>query len=270
MSVPSYDIITDSTANLPDELIKAWRLRVLPLEFIVDNVSYKGYDPDVPTDNKQFYDMMRAGKVVMTTLASISDAERLLRDCFDSGQDVIYIGFDSALSANYEVISTFMEDFRAEHYPERRLRCVDTLAATMGEGLIVAEAVKLRDGGMGLDELTEWVTENRLDYACWFTVDDLKYLQRGGRLTASAAFAGTLLSIKPVLHIDNEGRLIPREKLRGRKRALQFMADKVASAIVRPTEGQPIFISHADCFADVEILMNMIRESCSGVVYGDV
>ncbi|MDR0459447.1 MAG: DegV family protein, partial [Coriobacteriales bacterium] len=216
MSVPSYDIITDSTANLPDELIRSWGLRVLPLEFIVDNVSFKGYDPNIPTDNKQFYDMMRNGKTVMTTLASVTDAEALLRDCFESGQDALYLGFDSALSANYEVNSAFMEQIRAEFYPDRKLLCVDTLAAALGEGLIVAEAVRQREAGMGLAELAAWVETNRFNIASWFTVDDLKYLQQGGRLTAGAAFAGTLLNIKPVLLVDAEGRLIPREKLRGR------------------------------------------------------
>lgn len=287
MTTHAYDIITDSTANLPDDLIKDWRLRVLPLEYIVDDASHKGYDPEVPTDNQRYYQMMRDGKVVKTAMASVKDAEALLRDCFDSGRDAIYIGFDSLLSANYEVISTYMEKFREEHYPERKLSCVDTLAATMGEGMIVAHAVKKREAGLSLEQLEQFVASIRLQVACWFTVDDLKYLQRGGRLTAAAAFAGTLLNILPILHIDVEGRLIPREKLRGRRRVLQFLADKVCSQIVQSAEDLAdselaesleqflieqqesllVYISHADCIDDVQVLMGLIEQNCPKVEF---
>ncbi|MCL2151149.1 MAG: DegV family protein [Coriobacteriia bacterium] len=260
MTVCSYDIITDSSANLPDSMIDAWGLKVLSLEFIVDGVSYKGYDPDVKTDNHQFYTMMRDGKEVQTAMASIIDAEVLLRDSFDRGQDVLYLGFDSALSATYEVISEHMEKIRAEFYADRQLRCVDTFGATLGEGLLVAEAVQRRDAGYSLDQLADWAIANRFNVACWFTVDDLKYLQRGGRLSAGAAFAGMLLSIKPVLQIDGQGLLIPMEKLRGRRRSIQFLADKLADTIRQPTAGAPVFISHADCLEDCQALERLILE----------
>jgi len=265
MSAPDYDIITDSPANLPDDIIKQWGLKVLPLEFIVDNVSYKGYDPAEPTNNRQFYDMMRDGKVIMTTLASINDAEELLRESFDRHQDVLYIGFDSALSANFEFISAYMEKIRSEFYPERQLRCVDTLAAAMGEGLIVVEAAKRRQQGMDIQELADWVEQNKLFVSCWFTVDDLKYLQRGGRLSSGAAFAGMLLSIKPVLYVDPTGQLIPREKIRGRRRALQYLADKLIETIRQPSKGEPVFISHADCQEDTDALIQLILSGCPEV-----
>jgi len=258
MSAPDYDIMTDSPANLPDEYLKQWGLKVLSLEFIVDNVSYKGYDPDQPTNNKQFYDMMRDGKVVMTTLASINDAEALLRESFDRGQDVLYIAFDSSLSANFEFMSSYMEKIRVEHYPMRRLRCVDTLTAALGEGLLVLEAAKRRSQGMPLDELADWVEQNKLLVNGWFTVDDLKYLQRGGRLSAGAAFAGMLLSIKPILNFNDQGQLIPREKIRGRRRALQYLADRVQELIRQPAAGEPVYISHADCQEDCDYLIQLI------------
>lgn len=267
MDERGYDIITDSTANLPDELIREWGLKVLPLEFIVDSVSYKGYDPDVPTNNKQFYDMMREGKVVMTTMASVLDAESMVRESFERGQDVLFLGFDSALSAHYEVISAHIEWVRAEFYPNRRLRSVDTLAAALGEGLLVAEAVKRRDAGLGLDELADWVEQNRLSVACWFTVDDLKYLQRGGRLSSAAALAGTLLNIKPVLHVDDDGRLVAVKKPRSRRLSLMYLAERLGQDIRRPTAGAPVYISHADCQEDVESLMQMIREQCPDVEF---
>jgi DegV family protein with EDD domain len=267
MDVFSYDIITDSTANLPDRLIQEWGLKVLPLEYIVDSVSYKGYDAQVPTDNKRFYDMMRDGKVVMTTMASVIDAENLVRESFESGQDVLFLGFDSALSAHYDVITAHIERVRTEFYPKRQLRCVDTLTAAMGEGLVVAEAVKQRQARLSLGELADWVTDMRLDVAGWFTVDDLKYLQRGGRLSSGAALAGTLLSIKPVLHINDDGQLVSKVKLRGRRRSLQFIADRLAEDIRRPTAGAPVFISHADCQDDAEAMIGLIKERCPDVEF---
>jgi len=267
MANPSYDIITDSTANLPDALIEAWGLKILSLEFIVDGVSYKGYNPDAPTDNQQFYKMMREGKVVNTALASVTDAEALMRQSFDRGQDVLYLGFDSALSATYDAVSTYMEKVRAADYPHRQLRCVDTLCAALGEGLLVAEAVRRQAEGWSLDQLAEWAGSNQLQVACWFTVDDLKYLQRGGRLTAGAAFLGTLLSIKPVLHVDNEGRLVPVEKLRGRKRAIQYLADKLVATIRQPTAGASVYISHADCWDDLVYLESLIQQHCPEVQF---
>ena len=254
-----YTIISDSSANLTDEFIERAGIKILSLEFIVDGVSYRGYTEGEITDNKQFYGMMRQGKVVKTSLVSRSETETLIRACFNEGNDVFYLGFDSAISGSYEQSSTRMHQIQIDEFPERKLRCVDSLAAALGEGLFIAEVVKRRDEGYSLDELADWAEENRLTFAHWFTVEDLKYLQRGGRLSQGAAIAGTLLSIKPVLHIDEEGRLVPVLKMRGRKKSIKALFDRYAERAREPRSELPVYISHGDCLEDAEQLADMIR-----------
>ncbi|MDR3036786.1 MAG: DegV family protein [Coriobacteriales bacterium] len=267
-----YVIITDSSANLLDSYIEKNGLIVLSLEFIVDGVSYRGYTEGEITDNKQFYSMMREGKVVKTSLVGISEVDTVLRSCFDRGEDVLYLGFDSAISGSYEAASTYMAKIQAESYPERRLRCVDTLAAALGEGLLVAEAVKKKAEGMGLDELADWTEANRLHIAHWFTVDDLNYLQRGGRLSKGTAIAGTLLNIKPVLHVDVEGRLVPVSKVRGRRKSIQALYERFAETAREPRAEQPVYISHGDCPEDAQQLADLIcsQQGVTEVVINDL
>ncbi|MDR2197565.1 MAG: DegV family protein [Coriobacteriales bacterium] len=256
-----YDIITDSSANLPDGMITEYDLKILPLEFIVDGVAYRSYTEGLATDNKQFYEMMRQGKVVKTSQASPHDAEALLRASFDAGRDVLYLGFDSALSATYEAISAHMTNLQQEHYPARALRCVDTLAAALGQGLFAVQAAKRRQAGASLDEVADWALAERLRFAHWFTVDDLHYLQRGGRLSKGAAFAGTLLNIKPVLHVDEVGRLVPVSKVRSRKKSILALYESFKETAAQPVCEQSVYLSHGDCIEDAEYLAELIREN---------
>jgi DegV family protein with EDD domain len=253
-----YTIITDSSANLPDSYIERYELAILSLEFIVDGVSYRGYTEGEITDNRQFYNMMREGKVVKTSLVSPTEAEIVLRACFDSGNDALYLGFDSALSGTYEAVSRRMQTVHEAEYPERKLRCVDTLAAALGEGQLVVEAAKRKLAGASLDELADWAEEQRLGFAHWFTVEDLSYLQRGGRVSKGAAFAATLLNIKPVLHVDAEGRLVPVDKVRGRKKSLQALFERYAKTAREPRGELPVYISHGDCLEDAQQLADLI------------
>ncbi|MDR1014829.1 MAG: DegV family protein [Coriobacteriales bacterium] len=257
----AYDIITDSSANLPDSYIERYGLSILSLEFIVDGVSYRGYSEGEITDNRQFYGMMREGKVVKTSLVSLREAEAVLRGCFEKGNDALFLGFDSALSGTYEAVSTHMQAIQAAEYPERRLRCVDTLAAALGQGLLVVEAAKKKAEGMGLDELADWAQGDRLHFSHWFTVEDLKYLQRGGRVSKGAAVAGTLLNIKPVLHVDEEGHLVPVQKVRGRKKSLQALFEHYADTAREPRAELPIYISHGDCLEDAQYLAELISSA---------
>lgn len=257
----AYEIITDSSANLSDDYIKLHGLRMLSLEFIVDGVSYMGYVEGQPTNNKQFYDMMREGKVIKTSLVRPAESEAAVRACFDAGDDVLYIGFDSALSASYEKASERMEQVHAQEYPQRKLRHVDSLAAALGHGMLVTQVVRMRDEGMELDELADWIEANRQHFAHWFTVEDLNYLQRGGRLSKGTAVAGTLLNIKPVLHIDDVGRLVPVEKVRGRKKSIKALFDHYAETAREPRGDLPVYISHGDCLEDAQQLADMIRDT---------
>ncbi|MDR2586851.1 MAG: DegV family protein [Coriobacteriales bacterium] len=267
-----YTIITDSSANLPDSYVERYGLSILSLEFIVDGVSYRGYTEGEITDNRQFYNMMREGKVVKTSLVSPKEAETVLRACFEAGNDALYLGFDSALSGTYEAVSAHMRTVQESEYPERKLRCVDTLAAALGEGQLVVEAAKRKLAGASLDELADWAEEQRLGFAHWFTVEDLNYLQRGGRLSKGAAFAATLLNIKPVLHVDVEGRLVPVEKVRGRKKSIQALFERYAKTAREPRAELPVYISHGDCLEDAQQLADLISSEygATDVVINDL
>ncbi|MDR2673010.1 MAG: DegV family protein [Coriobacteriales bacterium] len=258
----SFAILTDSSSNLPEELIDKHQLSVIALEFIVEGQVYHSYLKGSVTDLGKFYTMMREGKVITTSLARPESADTLIRELFSAGQDVLYLGFDSALSGTYDSISKYLQQVHEEEFPERQLECVDTLAAALGEGLFVLEAVKLRDAGSSLTEVTAWARKKRLSFAHWFTVDDLTYLQRGGRLSKGAALAGSILSIKPVMHVDDEGRLVPADKVRGRKKSLLALADKFATLASQPQNEQLVCISHAACLEDAEFLRDQIAERC--------
>ena len=258
----AYKIISDSTCNLSDEYIEQAGLKIISLEFIVDDQSYRAYTEGLASDYQKFYNMMREGKMIQTSLAPVTEVESALRSCFDDGFDVLYIGFDSAISASYDQASKRMEQIQAEEYPERKLRHVDSLAAALGHGLLVAEAVRLRDEGYSLDELADWLELNRLTFAHWFIVEDIEYLRRGGRLSKGSAFVGTLLSIKPLLHIDDIGRLIPIEKIRGRKKSIRGLFDRYATLAREPRSELPVYISHGDCLEEAEQLADMIRTEC--------
>ena len=256
----SFGIITDSSANLPERLIDKYDLQVMALEFIVDGAVHVSYLKDSIIDCKQFYDMMRAGKVINTSLARIEDADRLLRAQFDEGRDVLYLGFDSALSATYEVISNHLKTVAADEYPARRLYCIDTKAAALGMGRLVLEAASQREAGRPLELVAQWIEENVLSFAHWFTVDDLNFLQRGGRLSKGVAFAGTLLNIKPVLHVDDVGRLVPTIKVRGRKKSLLALVEKFAESASEPKAEQFVAISHGDCLEDANFVADQLKE----------
>lgn len=254
-----YTIVTDSSCNLPEELIDELELEVLPLVFMIDDTQYQSYLKGEVTDLKQFYTMMREGKVITTSLPNLSDAEDLFESIFKNGNDILYLGFSSGLSGTYEGMRTIGTTL-AERYPERTFVSVDTLAASVGQGLIVYYAAKKKQAGASLDEVAQWVTDNRLNLAHWFTVDDLMFLYRGGRVSRTAAFAGSLLNIKPVLHVDDEGLLIPMEKTRGRKKSIQALVSHMEETGNAPLKDQLIGISHGDCIEDVEYLQKLITE----------
>lgn len=256
----SFAIITDSSSNLPEHLIDEHDLKVMPLEFIIEEEVYHSYLKGSVTDLAKFYNMMREGKIITTSLPSLEHAGALLREEFEAGNDVLYMGFDSAISGTYDNISSYYETIRQEEYPNCTLYCVDTKAAALGQGLFVLEAVAMRSLDKSLEETAEWAHANLLSFAHWFTVEDLQYLQRGGRLSKGAALAGSLLNIKPVLHVDDEGRLVPVDKVRGRKRSLQALIDKFEHTAAEPKNEQLICISHGDCAEDAEFVRSQIAE----------
>ncbi|WP_278853742.1 DegV family protein [Gordonibacter pamelaeae] len=254
-----FEIVTDSSSNLVEEMIDDFGLHVLPLTFMVDGEEYQSYLKGQHTDLKQFYTMMREGKVITTSLPNLAESEALMRGLLEQERDILYLGFSSGLSGTFEATELLMRDLAAE-FPERTLLAVDTLAASGGEGLLVWHAVQRARAGAPIGEVRDWVEENKLHLAHWFTVDDLMFLFRGGRVSKTAAWAGTMLNIKPVMHVDDEGHLIPLEKVRGRKKSLNALVDHMEKSAVQPIDQQMVFITHGDCLEEAEYVAEQVKE----------
>nr|WP_122012892.1 DegV family protein [Maliibacterium massiliense] len=253
----SFAIVTDSSSNLTDAMIEDYKVHILSLVFRVDGKEYKSYVPGEKTDLKRFYTMMRDKKAITTSLIDMQDCMQLFEALLKQGEDILYIGFSSALSGTYQAASMAADTLR-EQYPARRILTVDTLGASMGEGLLVHYACSMRSAGSDIDAVYAWLLENRLHLCHWFTVDDLFFLKRGGRVSGATALVGTMLGIKPVMHMDDEGRLILVGKARGRRRALNALVEHMAQTAVNPAE-QVVFISHGDCIEDAEYVAAQIR-----------
>ncbi len=254
-----FEIVTDSSCNLKEEMIDEFGLHVLPLTFMVDGEQHQSYLKGQVTDLQQFYTMMREGKVITTSLPNLADSEALFRGLLEAGRDVLYLGFSSGLSGTFEAISLLCSQLAAE-FPDRKIFSVDTLAASGGEGLLVWHAVQKAREGLSIEELRDWVEGHKLNLAHWFTVDDLMFLWRGGRVSKTSAWAGTLLNIKPVLHVDDAGHLIPMEKVRGRKKSLNALVDHMEKSAIPPVSDQMVFITHGDCIEDAEYVAEKVRE----------
>ena len=256
-----FEIVTDSCCNLLEDMIDDFGIHVLPLTFMVDGEDevYQSYLKGERTDLKQFYTMMREGKVFKTSLPNLAESEALFRELLSSGRDVIYLAFSSGLSGTYQALSLMAEQLR-EEFPERKLYAVDTLAASGGQGLLVWYAVQHARSGESIDQVRDWLEDNKLHLAHWFTVDDLMFLFRGGRVSKTAAWAGTLLNIKPVLHVDDEGHLIPMEKVCGRKKSLNALIEHMEKSADKPISDQMVFITHGDCIEDAEYVAGKIKE----------
>ena len=255
----SFAIVTDSSSNLPEDIIDQYDLAVLPLTFMVDGEEYRSYLKGEKTDLSQFYTMMREGKVITTSLPNLKESRETIEALLKEGRDVLYLGFSSGLSGTYQAIELLLTELGGL-YPDRTVASVDTLAASLGEGLLVYYAAKMREEGKTIEEVRDWVEDNKLHLAHWFTVDDLMFLFRGGRVSKTAAWAGTMLNIKPVMHVDDEGHLIPLEKVRGRKKSLKALVDHMEQTATAPVADQTVFITHGDCLEDAEYVADLVRE----------
>ena len=255
----AFEIVTDSSCNLTEEMIDEFGLSILPLTFMIDGQEYRSYLKGEKTDLRQFYTMMREGKVITTSLPNLSESEALFRELLDAGKDVLYIGFSSALSGTYQAINVLLDGLKAE-YPDRTILSEESFAASGGQGMLVWLAAKKAREGASIEEVAAYVEETRLHVAHWFTVDDLMFLFRGGRVSKTSAWAGTLLNIKPVLHVDDIGALIPMEKVRGRKKSLNALLNHMEKTALQPVSDQTIFITHGDCIEDAEYVADEVRK----------
>lgn len=252
-------IITDSTCDMPQEMADELGLAILPIRVSMEDKEYAHYLDGRELGFHEFYEKLRAGVPAKTSAANQEDFLSLMEPALAAGRDVLYIGFSSGLSSTYNVgVMTAAQ--LAEKYPERKVYTVDSLSASFGEGLLVYHAVQQKLAGKSIDEVRAFVEENRLHLCHWFTVDDLQHLKRGGRVSAAAAAFGTMLNIKPVLHVDDEGHLIPVGKVQGRTTSIKALLKKMQETAIDPAE-QVVFISHGDCEKDAEKLAAMVRES---------
>lgn len=255
----AFEIVTDSSSNLTEDFIEQNKLPILPLTFLVDDNQYQSYLKGEHTDLQQFYTMMRNQKVITTSLPNLADAKKLFEEILNDEKDVLYLGFSSGLSGTYEAIEIILNDLQKQ-YPHRTIHCVDTLAASGGQGMLVYYALKQAKEGKTLEEVSQWVETNKFKLAHWFTVDDLMFLFRGGRLSKTTAWAGTMLNIKPVLHVDDEGHLVPVEQVRGRKKSLNALIEHMRNSAQAPIDQQIVFITHGDCINDAHYIAEKVKE----------
>lgn len=251
-------IVTDSTCDLPLSYIEANNIKFLGLTVLIDNKEFID-DLGQTLPYKDFYSQLRAGKTASTSQTNVYRFAKLYREHVIKGDSIVYIGFSSALSGTYSSASIAREEI-LEEFPNADITVIDTLAASSGQGLLVYYACEMLKAGKSKDEIVKWVEANKLKVGHIFTVDSLEHLKRGGRISGTAAFVGSLLSIKPLLYVNDEGKLIPYEKARGRKKAIRVLLDELLKHIQNP-EDQTIFISHGDCLEDAQLLADMIQEN---------
>lgn len=258
----NYVILTDSACDIKPELLMEWGVHHESLTFRFNDSETEYADGSV--DIKEFYDKMRAGGVAKTAAVNVEIFSALFEKYLKDGMDVLYLGFSSGLSTTYNSARIAAEQLR-EKYPERKILTVDTLAASAGFGLLLYLTVEKKNAGATIEEAAAFAEETKLHICHWFTVDDLVYLKRGGRVSATTAFVGNALGIKPVMHVDNDGHLINVTKVRGRKTAIAALADKFGELAVDRENGR-IFISHGDCLKDVQELENLLKTRYNATV----
>lgn len=254
----NYVIVTEATADLPDKIAKDLDIQVIPMAFELSGKSYNNYLDERELDIKLFYEALRNGERSVTSLVNTEVFMDFFEPILKEGNDILYITFSSGLSGTYNASLIAIEELK-EKYPESKILSVDSKCASIGEGLLVYSAASKKEEGYTIEKLHEWLNDNILNLCHWFTVDDLNHLKRGGRVSAISAAIGTALNVKPVLHVDNEGKLIPVEKVRGRKKSLIALADRMLQTCTKPEE-QTIFIGHGDAKEDAEYLEQLIKE----------
>lgn len=252
----NYVIHTDSGCDIKPELLAEWGVSFTCLTFRFDD-SEKEYT-NIEMGSAEFYAKMRAGGVAKTAAVNTEAFRADFEATLKQGKDVLYLGFSSGLSTTFNS-ARIASLALAEEYPDRKIVVIDTLAASAGEGLLVYHAVQKKEEGASIEENAEYVKSLIPRLAHWFTVDDLVYLKRGGRVSPTAAFFGNMLGIKPVMHVDDEGHLIPMEKVRGRKTAVAALAAKYGQFAENPGK-DVVFVSHGDCMKDVEELGSILKE----------
>jgi DegV family protein with EDD domain len=254
-----YVIITDSCIDLPAELVTSLGLEYLPLSVKMEDQVYFNYLDEREISFVDFYRELREKKKTQTAQANPEDFLRIMRPHLEQGKDILSISLSSALSGTFNSSRIAREEL-LEEFPDRKIILIDSLSASMGQGLLVTYAAEMKKAGKTIDEVAAWVDNNKLKICHLFTVNDLNHLRRGGRLALIPALLGTILRVKPLLHVSSEGKLTVEGKARGRSSAIEQLFERLKATIENP-EGQTIYISHGDCIEDAEYLKKKIIEA---------
>ena len=253
----NYRIVTDSAADMSAAMVEESGVTVLPLCFTMEEESYEDHPDRRAMPIEEFYRRLREGKMATTSAVNVSQYIDVLEPMLQAGEDVLVLAFSSGLSTTYNSSAIAVAELR-EKYPERKIFTVDTLCASLGQGLLVWQAAALQKAGRSLEEVRDWAEANKLKLCHWVAVDDLAHLKRGGRISATTALVGGMLSIKPIIHVDNEGHLINVGKVRGRAASLKHLVDEMEKRVTNPRE-QIIFISHSDCLEDARVVGEEVK-----------
>lgn len=254
-----YVLMTDSCCDLTAAEVAENELTVLPLTFTIDGANYRDTPDHADMPMEEFFRRLRAGQQCTTAAVSVGDFVDAMRPILESGKDILCVSFSSALSTTYQSACIAADELRPE-FPEAKIIVIDSLSASRGQGMLLTHAAREKKKGKTIDELADYVRDTIQHQCHWFTVDDLNHLRRGGRLNATSAIIGTVLSIKPVMHTDSEGRLTPVAKARGMKQALTELVNAMDRLALQPVGEQYVLICHADCWDSVDFVKGLLKE----------
>lgn len=249
----NFKILTDSCCDLTPEMVKELDLGVAPLSVEMDGQSF----PEGTMTPKELYDHLRSGKMPKTAAVNPQGWETLMKSALENGQDVLVIAFSSGLSATYQS-AVIAADELGGKYPERKIIVIDSLSAAIGQGLLVWHAAQKRIAGEDIESVARWVEDNKLHVCHWVTVEDLMHLKRGGRVSATTAVVGTMLQIKPIIVVDDNGKLDTLSKSRGRRAALNLLVENFEKSAI-PGRNDTVFVGHGDCLADAEYIAQQLK-----------
>ena len=252
-----YRIFTDATADLSPELLAAMSgVTIIPMDITLGDRGYTyGPEGDITVDD--FYAGQRSGLFGSTSQINFSTYSKYFVQALEAGEDVLYLCFSSGLSGTFQAVRLYAEDLR-DQYPQRKIVCIDTLCASIGEGLLVAEAARLQAAGMDMEELAQWVADHRLESCHWFTVDTFEHLKHGGRVSAATAAVGSLLQIKLMLRLSETGELAVTEKPRGNRRAMEALLKRMRQGWT-PQLSPTVIVGHGDCPDRAEELRRAVQ-----------
>ena len=250
-----FVIVSDSTVDLPKEYLQAKQVPIISLSYIMDGVTYEEMDG---LSHKEFFEKLRTGSLPTTSQINPEQAREALEPFAKEGKDILYIGFSSGLSGSYNSVRMAAEDLK-EEYPDINIITIDSLCACMGEGLLLYKALELKEHGMSMEEIAKWVEANKLHICHNVTVDDLNHLHRGGRISKTTAVVGSMIKIKPIIHMSDEGKLVVIGKERGRKKSLVSIVDRMEKQM-QGYDNDIVMITHGDCIEDAEFVKKQVEE----------